>query len=61
MNTRQPGGRSRSPRTGGWEQVAISGGGPDRVIVPESASPGDYLLCTANALDEACALLTLTG
>jgi hypothetical protein len=45
----------------GWEQVAISGGGPDRVIVPESASPGDYLLCTANALDEACALLTVTG
>jgi hypothetical protein len=45
----------------GWEQVGISGGGPDRVIVPESASPGDYLLCTANVLDEACALLTVTG
>lgn len=45
----------------GWEQVGIGGGGPDRVIVPESASPGDYLLCTANALDEACALLTVTG
>jgi hypothetical protein len=45
----------------GWEQVGISGGGPDRVLVPETASPGDYLLCTANALDEACALLTVTG
>lgn len=43
----------------GWEQVGISGGGPDRVLVPETASPGDYLLCTANALDEACALLTV--
>lgn len=45
----------------GWEQVGVSGPGPDRVLVPETASPGDYLLCTANALDEACALLTVTG
>jgi hypothetical protein len=45
----------------GWEQVGVSGPGPDRVLVPEAASPGDYLLCTANSLDEACALLTETG
>lgn len=45
----------------GWEDVGVSGPGPDRVLVPETAPPGDYLLCTANALDEACALLTVTG
>jgi hypothetical protein len=45
----------------GWEQVAIEGKGPDRVVVPEAASPGEYMLCTANAVDEACALVTVTG
>ena len=45
----------------GWEQVGVSGPGPDRVLVPDTAPPGDYLLCAANALDEACALLTVTG
>lgn len=45
----------------GWEQVGVSGPGPDRVLVPETATPGDYLLCTANALEEACALLTVAG
>jgi len=45
----------------GWEQVGISGAGPDRVFVPDTAAPGDYLLCTANAVDEACALLTVTS
>lgn len=43
----------------GWEDVGVSGPGPDRVLVPETASPGDYLLCPAHALDEACALLTV--
>ena len=45
----------------GWQQVLVSGPGPDRVLVPETTSPGDHLLCTANALDEACALLMVTG
>ncbi len=45
----------------GWHQVGVSGPGPDRVLVPDTAPPGAYLLCTANALDEACALLTVTG
>ncbi|HSU01471.1 MAG TPA: hypothetical protein VLK03_02890 [Nocardioides sp.] len=44
----------------GWEQVAVEGDGPDRVVVPDAATAGDYLLCTANAADEACALLTVT-
>jgi hypothetical protein len=45
----------------GWVQVGISGPGPDRVLVPETAPPGDYLLCTANALEKACALLRVAG
>ena len=45
----------------GWEQVGVSGPGPDRVLIPDTAPPGDYLLCTANALDKACALLAVTG
>lgn len=44
-----------------WVQVGISGAGPDRVLVPDTAKPGDYLLCTANAVDEACALITVTS
>lgn len=44
----------------GWEQVAIEGAGPDRVLVPDAATAGDYMLCTANAVDETCALLTVT-
>ena len=45
----------------GWEQVATEGQGPDRVVVPDAATPGQYMLCTANVVDEACALLTVTG
>ena len=44
----------------GWEQVAIEGAGPDRVLVPDAATAGDYLLCTANAVDKACSLLAVT-
>lgn len=45
----------------GWEQVGISGAGPDRLLIPDTAASGDYLLCTANALDEACAQITIAG
>jgi hypothetical protein len=45
----------------GWHQVGISGTGPDRVVVPDTAAPRDYLLCTANAVTEACALLKVTA
>ncbi len=45
----------------GWEDVGVSGPGPDHVIVPEEAAAGDYLLCTANSVDEACAILTVRG
>lgn len=45
----------------GWVDVGVGGPGPDHVIVPDSAPAGEYLLCTANSADEACALLTVTG
>lgn len=45
----------------GWSDVGVSGPGPDHVIVPDNAPAGEYLLCTANSADEACALLTVTG
>jgi hypothetical protein len=45
----------------GWPDVGIGGPGSDHVIVPDTAPAGDYLLCTENSVDEACAILTLTG
>jgi hypothetical protein len=45
----------------GWVDVGIGGPGPDHVVVPSSARAGEYLLCTANAADEACALVVVTG
>jgi len=53
--------RAEDSENRGWHQVAIEGEGPDRVLIPDVAAPGEYLLCTANAVDEACALLTVTG
>jgi hypothetical protein len=44
---------------GGWEDVGLSGPGPDRVIVPDTAEDGTYLVCTANALTELCGQLTV--
>lgn len=45
----------------GWTDVGVGGPGPDHVMVPESTPAGEYLLCTANSADEACAILTVTG
>lgn len=45
----------------GVVDVGVGGPGPDHVVVPDSAPAGDYLLCTANSADQACALLTVTG
>lgn len=41
----------------GWVDVGVSGAGPDHVIVPDSATQGTHLLCTANAADEKCVLI----
>lgn len=45
--------------SGGWVDVGISGPGPDHVVVPDTAADGAYLLCTANALEQVCGLLTV--
>jgi hypothetical protein len=50
---------SADDSAGGWPDVGIHGPGPDRVVVPTTAADGTYLLCTANAATQACALLTV--
>lgn len=45
----------------GWVDVGVGGPGPDHVVLPETAPPGDYLLCTANSVDEACAIVSVIG
>ena len=44
----------------GWVDIGIDGPGPDHVVIPDDAPAGAYLLCTANSIDEACALVTVT-
>lgn len=43
----------------GWPDVGVGGAGPDRVVIPERATPGSYRVCTANAGDEFCAPLEI--
>lgn len=43
----------------GWPDIGIGGPGPDHVVVPDSAWAGPYLLCTENASDQMCAVLTV--
>jgi hypothetical protein len=33
----------------GWDDVGVTGPGPDLVLIPPSAEPGRYRVCTANA------------
>ena len=45
----------------GWEDIAIQGPGPDRIVVPDTAVPGTYRACTANTGDQMyCAQFTVT-
>lgn len=39
--------------------VAITGSGPDIVVIPESAEPGDYRICTLFVEHGFCASLTI--
>jgi hypothetical protein len=48
-----------SPEGSGWVDVGISGPGPDQVLIPPVAAPGDYELCTGNAPAEQCVSLTV--
>ncbi len=43
----------------GWEDIGVGGPGPDRVIVPPSATPGTFRACTANSPSTACAQLVV--
>ncbi|WP_256837645.1 hypothetical protein [Ornithinimicrobium faecis] len=46
----------------GWDDVGVSGPGPDTVLVPDTAAAGPYRLCTANARENFCAELeVVTG
>lgn len=44
-----------------WEDVGVSGPGPDEVLVPDVAAPGRYRLCTANAVSNFCAEVEIIG
>ncbi len=43
----------------GWVDIGIIGRGPDIAIIPDTADPDTYRLCTANASRKSCALLTV--
>ncbi len=44
-----------------WPNLGIIGPGPDRVIIPPDAEPGQYRICTANLAEDFCAPLEVTG
>ena len=41
------------------EDVGIGGPGPDVVLVPEVAEPGQYRICTGNMRENICATVTI--
>lgn len=43
----------------GWDDIGIAGPGPDELAIPDDATPGAYRICTANALENFCAEITL--
>lgn len=45
----------------GWVDIGVGGPGPDIAVVPETAEPGEYRLCTANSLEQSCVLLTVAS
>lgn len=38
----------------GWDDIGVGGPGPDRLVVPDTATPGTYRLCTANSVENLC-------
>ncbi|WP_143016198.1 hypothetical protein [Nocardioides szechwanensis] len=45
----------------GWIDIGIMGPGPDEVLIPPPSAPGEYDLCTGNAVDELCVRLTVSA
>jgi hypothetical protein len=43
----------------GWVDLGVGGPGPGDVLLPDNAPAGEYLLCTASSVGEACGLLTV--
>ena len=43
------------------ESVGVGGPGPDRVPIPDGLPPGDYRICTANAVENICAPLDIVA
>jgi hypothetical protein len=43
------------------EDIGVVGPGPDRVRIPETASPGSWRLCTGNAAENVCVRLQLVN
>lgn len=43
------------------DDIGVGGPGPDRVPIPETATPGEYRICTGNAGDNFCAPIRIGG
>jgi hypothetical protein len=43
-----------------WDDVGVEGHGPDVIRIPDTAAPGSYRLCTANAVENFCTELEVT-
>jgi hypothetical protein len=38
-----------------WIDLPVGGPGPDRIVIPDTAEPGEYRVCTGNAGTNFCA------
>jgi hypothetical protein len=43
------------------DDIGIGGTGPDRLVIPNDASPGSYRICTGNAVDNVCVRLEIVA
>ncbi len=41
--------------------IGVEGLGPDRVVIPEDATPGAYRICTGNADENVCARIEIVA
>jgi hypothetical protein len=44
-----------------WDGLGVIGPGPDLITIPDTAAPGHYRICTANARQNFCAPIDITG
>lgn len=43
------------------EDIGVGGPGPDRVVIPETAEPGTWRICTGNAGENFCAPIEIVA